>query len=158
MPELLCDPREWRDAPLTHTLEQVQTRIPQRFEMALLHGVVHHDPKARLAIGVHQSRSTDFWVRGHVPGRPLMPGVVMVEMSAQLCAWLASFDMPPEAGRLFGFAGIDEVRFRGLVEPGEKIVVAARVERLRRGLGSFSTQSFARGELVYEGQILGMIV
>jgi 3-hydroxyacyl-[acyl-carrier-protein] dehydratase len=158
LPEPLCDPRAWQDAPLVQTLEQVQTRIPQRFEMALLHGVVHHDPARKLAVGVHQSRPTDFWVRGHIPGRPLMPGVVMVEMSAQLCAWLASFDLPPGNGQLFGFVGIDAVRFRGQVAPGEKVVVVSRMDKLRRGLGSFTTQSFARGELVYEGQILGMVV
>ena len=106
MPTLLCDPREWQDAPVVHGLEHIQARIPQRYEMGLLHGILHHDPAARLALGIHQSHTTDFWVRGHIPGRPLMPGVVMVEVAAQLCGWLASFDLHQEKGKIFGFGGI----------------------------------------------------
>ena len=158
LPEPLCDPREWQDAPLVQTLEQVQTRIPQRFEMALLHGIVHHDQTTHTAIGVHQSQPTDFWVRGHIPGRPIMPGVVMVEMSAQLCAWLASFELPMKPGQMIGFGGIDDVRFRSQVTPGEKVVLVAQVERIRRGMGFFRAQAFVRGDLVFEGLILGTVV
>jgi 3-hydroxyacyl-[acyl-carrier-protein] dehydratase len=158
MPTLLCDPREWQDARILHGLEHIQARIPQRYEMGLLHGIVHHDPAARLALGLHQSHTTDFWVRGHIPGRPLMPGVVMVEVAAQLCAWLASFDLKQESGELFGFGGIDHVRFRGQVMPGDRMLVAAQVQRLRKNLGSFRTQAFVAGELVYEGEIIGIIV
>lgn len=158
MPEPLCDPREWEDAPLLHGLDHIQARLPQRHELGLLHGIVHHDPVSRLALGVHQSRPTDFWVRGHIPGRPLMPGVVMVEVAAQLCAWLASFDLEQRKGKLFGFGGIDRVRFRGQVKPGDRMLVAAQVTRLRKNLGSFRTQSFVGGELVYEGEIIGIIV
>jgi 3-hydroxyacyl-[acyl-carrier-protein] dehydratase len=158
MPELLCDPREWQDAQLLHGLDHIHARIPQRYEMGLLHGILHHDPAARLAVGVHLSKPTDFWVRGHIPGRPLMPGVVMVEVAAQLCAWLASFDLPQERGKIFGFGGIDHVRFRGQVLPGDRMLVAAQVLRLRKNLGSFRTQAFVHGELVYEGEIIGIVV
>jgi len=158
VPELLCDPREWQNAPLEHTLEQVQTRIPQRFEMALLHGILHHDKAGHMVIGMHQSQPTDFWVRGHIPGRPLMPGVVIVEMSAQLCAWLASFELPMKPNQMIGFGGIDDVRFRSQVAPGEKVLLAAKVESIRRGIGFFRTQAYVRGELVYEGLILGTVV
>jgi 3-hydroxyacyl-[acyl-carrier-protein] dehydratase len=158
MPDLLCDPREWQDAQLLHGLEQIQARIPQRYEMGLLHGIVHHDQASKLALGVHFAKPTDFWVRGHIPGRPLMPGVVMVEVAAQLCTWLASFDLPQERDKLLGFGGIDHVRFRGQVVPGDRMLVAAQVLKLRRNLGTFRTQSFVRDELVYEGEIIGIIV
>ena len=80
----LCNPQEWAERPLMHDRAAVLERIPQRHEMALLHGILHHDPEQQLAIGVHEASPTDFWVRGHIPGRPLMPGVVMIEISAQL--------------------------------------------------------------------------
>jgi 3-hydroxyacyl-[acyl-carrier-protein] dehydratase len=158
MPELLCEPRQWVDAPLLHGLDHIQQRIPQRFEMALLHGIVHHDPEARLALGMHQARPTDFWVRGHVPGRPLMPGVVMVEMAAQLCAWVESFEHPPGPGEFFAFGGIEKVRFRGQVAPGDRLLLAAQILRWKRNVGQYRTQAFLRDELIYEGDITGLLL
>ena len=156
MKEQLCDPRQWAEAPLIHDLEAVHTRIPQRHEMALLHGVLHHDEAERIAIGVHEAKETDFWVRGHVPGRPLMPGVVMIEIAAQLCAWLGSYSMTMEEGQIFGFGGVDRARFRGSVAPGDRMIMASKLERLRRNIGTFQTQAWVDGETVFEGEIIGV--
>jgi len=150
----LCDPHEWAERPLLHDRAAVLERIPQRHEMALLHGILHHDPERQLAIGLHEASPTDFWVRGHIPGRPLMPGVVMIEISAQLCAWLGSFSAEI-GGSFMGFAGIDDARFRGQVVPGDRLIVAARVLRLRRNIASFATQSWVGRELVFEAKIFG---
>ena len=158
MPELLVEPRQWHDAPLLHGLDHIQARIPQRFEMALLQGIVHADQEQKFGIGVHQSRPTDFWVRGHLPGRPLMPGVLIVETAAQLCAWVMAtcVEMPP--GKFFAFAGIDGARFRGQVVPGDRLLLAARVNRVRRSLATYDTQAWVKDELVFEGQILGVLL
>jgi 3-hydroxyacyl-[acyl-carrier-protein] dehydratase len=87
-----------------------------------------------------------------------MPGVLMVEAAAQLCAWtMAAFvEMPP--GKFFAFAGIDGARFRGQVVPGDRLLLAARVNRVRRSLATYDTQAWVRGELVFEGQILGVLI
>lgn len=158
MPEPLADPLAFRDAPVLHDQERIHQHIPQRHEMALLQGIVHHEPEHVFAVGYHDPRPTDFWVRGHVPGRPLMPGVVMVEAAAQLCAFLASYDSPLGEGQIFGFGGLDAARFRGQVRPGQRLLIMAKQVRRRRTFAYFDTQAFVEGNMVYEGVILGVSI
>ena len=151
----LDDPLRWMDAPLVYDQEQVHERIPQRHEMALLQGIVTHDPETHFAVGIHDAPHDAFWVRGHIPGRPLMPGIVMVETAAQLSAFCSSFIVPPDEGGLFGFAGLDDCRFRGQVQPGDRLVLMAKAKRVRRNMAQFDTQAFVGDQLVFEGVILG---
>jgi 3-hydroxyacyl-[acyl-carrier-protein] dehydratase len=153
----LCDPQQWAERPLLYDQAAIQERIPQRYELALLHGILHHDRERRMAIGIHDSRPSDFWVRGHIPGRPLMPGVVMLEVAAQLCAWLGTY-VDESAGVFMGFGGIDSARFRGTVVPGDRLLIAAQILRQRRTLASYSTQAWVGRELVFESQIIGVRV
>lgn len=158
MPKPIADPAAWIEAPVVVDQAQVHERIPQRHEMAFLNGVLHHDKERGLAVGFHQTAGDDFWVRGHVPGRPLMPGVAMVECAAQLCAFLASFDVDIGEGEIFGFGGLDEVRFRGQVVPGDKVLIMAELERRRRTFAYYKTQAFTGTRMVYEGTILGVSI
>lgn len=158
MAERLCDPSQWADAPTLHDQAAVHERIPQRHEMALLDGILFEDLDDRLFIGFHQPEESDFWVRGHVPGRPLMPGVVMVEAAAQLCAYATSHLLEMEEGRIFGFGGLEATRFRGQVKPGDRMLIAARILRLRRRTARYATQAFVGDNLVYEGEILGVSI
>ena len=68
-------------------IEGIRETIPQRFEMEMLSGIVHIDLPNDTIIGVKDITDHEFWVRGHIPGRPLMPGVMMIECAAQLCAY-----------------------------------------------------------------------
>lgn len=158
MPERLCDPAPFLDAPVLRDQAAVHERIPQRHEMALLNGILHEDFEDRFVVGFHQSSESDFWVRGHVPGRPLMPGVVMVEAAAQLCAYATSYLLEMEEGRIFGFGGLEGTRFRGQVLPGDKLILVSRVLKLRRRTARYATQAFVGDDLVYEGEILGVAI
>ncbi|HZM00815.1 MAG TPA: hotdog domain-containing protein [Planctomycetota bacterium] len=153
----LCDPQQWAEAALLYDQAAIQQRLPHRHELALLHGILHHDPARKMAVGFHDSRPTDFWVRGHIPGRPLMPGVVMIEIGAQLCSWLGTFD-EETAGGFMGFAGLDAARFRGKVVPGDRLLVAGQVVRVRRNVAVYEAQGWVGRDRVFEAQITGVRV
>lgn len=153
--KILADPTEWADAPVVYDMEAIHERIPQRHEMALLQAVVKHDADEHFAIGIHDAKDTDFWVRGHIPGRPLMPGVVMVEAAAQLSAFVSAWITPQEGTQLFGFVGLDHVRFRGQVLPGDRLVLMAKAIRVRPSMARFAAQAFVGEKLVLEATIIG---
>jgi len=159
-PALLDDPKAWADRPLVASREEIYRpdRLPHRHEMALLDGIVHVDLDERFGVGFHDARPEHFWVRGHVPGRPLMPGVLIVEVAAQLCSWVTSFLLDPSADSFFGFAGVDAVRFRGQIRPGDRLVVAAKLSRLRRSFATYHAQGWVDGAPVFEGTILGAMI
>ena len=70
--------------------EAIRKVNPQRFEMEQLTAIVHADPAAHLIVGYKDVGTDEFWVRGHMPGYPLLPGVLMCEAAAQLCSYYIS--------------------------------------------------------------------
>src|SRR5216110_356522 len=91
------------------TLEEIRRANPQRFEMEQLSRIVYVDDHAGEIAGVVDVPEEPFWARGHVPGRPLMPGVIMLEAAAQLCSYFVRrvYDPVEYGARFFGFGGID---------------------------------------------------
>ncbi|HET9482062.1 MAG TPA: 3-hydroxyacyl-ACP dehydratase FabZ family protein [Candidatus Polarisedimenticolia bacterium] len=138
------------------TREDIRRYVPQRFEFEMLHGILHFDAAAGVAAAFREIGADEFWVQGHIPGRPLFPGVLMIETAAQLCCYV--FCRARGDSRFFAFGGVDAVRFRGVVTPGDRLVVMARARRMRQNLGIFDTQAFVDGRFVYEGVITGMIL
>ena len=67
--------------------EAIRRVNPQRFEMEQLTAIVHLDPEQHLVVGYKDVRPDEFWVRGHMPNYPLLPGVIMCEAAAQLCSY-----------------------------------------------------------------------
>lgn len=136
--------------------EEIEARIPQRFEMMQLDAIHHFDREANVAVATRAVRDDEWWVPGHVPDRPIFPGVLLVESVAQLATWLykESTDDP----RFFGFGGIDGVRFRDAVAPGDRLVLLAKVREVRSRRAVFDTQAVLDGRLVFEGAITGVVV
>ena len=126
----------------------------QRHEMEMLTGIIRCDSEAKYVIGFKDTSLEDFWVRGHIPGRPLVPGVLICECAAQLCSYYYGRTM--EKGRFLGFAGLDRVKFRGQILPGDRLIMVAKVREITSRISTFDCQGFVNGRMVFEGIIHGV--
>jgi 3-hydroxyacyl-[acyl-carrier-protein] dehydratase len=129
---------------------------PHRYEFALLDAVVHMDLEQRVFAGYHDVRTDAFWVRGHIPGRPLFPGVLMIEAAGQLASFLYHYTFPNSP--FLGFVGADKCKFRGAVEPPARFVLLGRGLQVKPRRVVCEMQGFVQGTMVFEGEITGMPV
>ncbi len=137
-------------------IDEVRSMIPHRFEFALLDGIVHFDPESLDAMGFHDARPDAFWVRGHIPGDPIFPGALMVETAAQLSSYCYGKRFGTDPSRFFGFGGIDKVKFRSMVRPGQRLYVLCKQITLDRRYSRFAVQGLCEGRSCFEGEIIGV--
>jgi len=127
---------------------------PHDHEFRMLDGLLLMDPDAGHIAGFRDVGDDEFWVRGHIPGRPIFPGVLMIETAAQLVSYYAMSEQPGKG--FLGFGGVEDVKFRGTVEPGNRILMLGKMVELRPRRCVGATQAFVNGRMVYEGVITGM--
>ena len=144
-------------AKVAFDLAAVEEKIPQRFEMGFLDRVHLLDRDRGLAVGSRDIRADEFWVRGHIPGRPILPGVLSVEALAQLCTFYFK-SVYAEDRRFFGFGGVDGVKFRGTIAPGDRLVTVSKVTDIRPRRAVFDCRGYVAGKPVVEAIITGMPV
>lgn len=137
-------------------LDEIRRVNPQRFEMEQLTAICYEDFERKICVGYKDYGPNEFWVRGHMPGMPLLPGVLMCETAAQICCYFTvKYDFLGTG--MVGFGGMDEVRFREPVRPGDRLVMIAQMLRIRRGaIVTCRFQGFVRQSLVCEGEIKGV--
>jgi 3-hydroxyacyl-[acyl-carrier-protein] dehydratase len=135
--------------------EAIRKANPQRFEMEQLNGILHVDPEQHLVVGYKDVRPDEFWVRGHMPGYPLLPGVLMCEAAAQLCSYYTHTQNITEAD-FIGFGGMENVRFRSPVRPGDRLVLVGKAARLNRRQTLFTVQGFVGPTMVFHADIIGV--
>jgi 3-hydroxyacyl-[acyl-carrier-protein] dehydratase len=153
---LLLNPEEFRFSPLFATKKEINHWNRQRFEMQQLDAICEYRPEQGLIYGYKDTSPQEFWVRGHIPGNPLFPGVLMAEVAAQLCSFYYMYQT--QGTHFFGFGGLDRVKFRGAVKTGQRFVVVARNKELRTRRAVFETQGFTDKTLVFEGEITGVLM
>jgi 3-hydroxyacyl-[acyl-carrier-protein] dehydratase len=154
--DLILDFSQYDPNRVIADLEEIRKINPQRHEMEQLTAIVYDDPERNICVGYKDVTEDEFWVRGHMPGMPLMPGVIMCEAAAQMCSYHAlKHDLL--GTQMIGFGGLEEVRFREYVVPGDRLIVAAQLLRYRRGAMLVCRfQGFVRENLVVEGKIKGV--
>jgi 3-hydroxyacyl-[acyl-carrier-protein] dehydratase len=154
-PAALVDPATIDTSRILADREAIRRSNPQRFEMEQLTAIVLLDPSRNLIIGYKDIEPDEFWVRGHMPDYPLMPGVMICEAAAQLSSYFCHEIKLNENG-FIGFGGMEDVRFRGQVKPGDRLVLVSKATRLHRRQTSFETQGFVDNNMVYHGRIIGV--
>ena len=106
------------------------------------------------------SKPDEFWVRGHLPDFPLMPGVLICEAAAQLSSYFFCQVIKLPGSTFLGFGGMEDVRFRGPVRPGDRLVLVSQAARIHRRQTIFETQGFVKTNdemsMVYHGRIIGV--
>ncbi len=127
----------------------------QRFEMEQLTAICYENPERKICAGYHDLKPDHFWTRGHMPGIPLFPGVLMCEAAAQLASYFARKARLIDA-EMIGFGGLEEVRFRGIVRPGDRFLVVAELLKCRRTMLTCQFQCFVEQNLVCEGILKGV--
>ena len=139
------------------TLEDIQKILPHRYPFALVDRIIEYVP-GKLAVGIKNVTFNEPYFQGHFPGRPLMPGVMIVEAMAQV-GGIVLTQLPDMDGNLFVFAGIDKVRFRRPVVPGDQLVMKTELLSIkRRRFGKMQASALVDDQKVAEGELMFSLV
>ncbi len=130
---------------------EIEAILPHREPFLLIDEVVELELGVR-AVARKTVRADEWYLAGHFPGRPIMPGVLIVEAMAQTGA-VAVLSEEENRGRLALFAGIDDVRFKRLVQPGDELELTCVLERIRGPIGKGRATAHVDGELAARGTL-----
>jgi len=155
-PKILLDLSTLDLEKVLYDRKQIEEVNPHRFEMQHLDGIIHLDAERVLMVGYKDVTDKEFWIRGHIPDRPIMPGIIMIEAAAQLL----SFSVNKIYGdqRFIGFGGIDRAKFRGTVSPGNRLILVGKMIDRRSRRYVCDCQGFVNEQMVFEVCITGMAV
>lgn len=152
---LLLDPSTLDLSRVIAGRDEIRKALPHRGHMEHLTAIVHMDTTAQTIAGYKDVRNDEFWVPGHFPNFPVLPGVLQCEAVAQcMCYYAVVNNVSP--GNLLGMGGIDEARFRGAVRPGDRLVIVGKGVRIHRRQTIFDAQGFVNNNLVFECRVMGL--
>ena len=154
-PELHYDPKDLDFERVIADQEAIRKVNRQRYGMEQLTAIVFVDPSQHLIAGYKDVRADEFWVPGHMPDYPLFPGVLMCEAAAQLCSYYITTNNLMY-GDFIGFGGLENVRFRSPVRPGDRLVLVGKGTRMNRRQTIFNVQGFVGSTMAFHADIIGV--
>lgn len=140
--------------------------LEQRGTFSVIDHLCHCDVEGGILVGVKTIREDDWWAADHIPGRPMFPGVLMIETAAQI----ASFDYSKhriegeDDERFVGFGGVDKARFRGVVTPPSRLFLTVRLERAGSRMFRYAAEAHLEKDgalqpgAVFEATVLGVLI
>ncbi|MTJ48641.1 3-hydroxyacyl-ACP dehydratase FabZ [Dolichospermum sp. UHCC 0259] len=141
----------------TLTIEEIQELLPHRYPFLLVDRIIDYVP-GKKAVGIKNVTFNEPQFQGHFPGRSLMPGVLIIEAMAQV-GGIVMTQMPDSKGGLFVFAGIDKVRFRRQIVPGDQLVMTVELLWVKqRRFGKMQGRAEVDGQLAAEGELMFSLI
>ena len=134
----------------------LREQVPQRDDMAMLDRIVYYDEEEGICAGVKSVREDEFWTTGHFPGRPILPGVLMLEAAGQLSTY--HYVQVQGNNGILGFGSADGLKFRGMVQPPADLLIIGRMEYCKQRSARFHAQGFVGDSMVFEGNIVGIVL
>lgn len=130
----------------TLNLEQIKEIIPHREPFLLIDEIIEMEAGVR-AVGIKTITQTEFWIKGHFPQEPVLPGVLTLEMLAQVGA-VCMLSLPENKGKIGYYAGIDNAKFRGKVVPNDVVTLECEIVKVRLPICLARAKALVNGKVV----------
>ena len=134
-------------------LQRILELIPHRYPFLMIDRVKECEPRKRV-VAVKNVSANEPYFQGHFPGRPIMPGVLILEAFAQAAILAMLAEDKPRTDQIYYYLGIDDARFKKPVVPGDQLELEVTFDRAMRGIGKFNCTARVAGEVVAEASIL----
>ena len=139
------------------TIEEIHQILPHRYPFALVDRILELVPGEK-AVGLKNVTFNEPYFPGHIPSRPLMPGVLMVESMAQVGGVILT-QLPGMQGKFFAFAGIDKVRFRRPVVPGDQLIMTVELLSFKLNrIAKMQGKAEVDGQIAVQGEMMFSLI
>ena len=153
MEEFIEDPSNNSKCQTQYTIQEIQELLPHRYPFSLVDRIIDYIP-AKKAVGIKNVTINEPFFSGHITSLPIMPGVLILESIAQVGGVVLTL-LPGMKGVFFAFAGIDKVRFRRPVIPGDQLIITVELLTLKRNrIAKMKGEGTVDGELAVQGEML----